>query len=160
MTAKRPSKTYFTVLFSLLTLVILILIFLTSQAPIKVKSAAPAVQPTSTPPAPKIIDRRLLGQSIDFLSVDVLAPPAGSASNKYLSVIVANSLRGPGNGLPADFYNWQDPYGFHDPSRRRTWTPTPTPQSPNPATPTPSPTTWGRYYISQPAELSDRKSVV
>jgi hypothetical protein len=69
-------------------------------------------------------------------------------------VIVANSLRGPGNGLPADFYNWQDPYGFHDPSRRRTWTPTPTPQSPNPATPTPSPTTWGRYYISQPAELS------
>jgi hypothetical protein len=63
-----------------------------------------------------IIDRRLLGQSVDKWDTEVL----NNTSRKYHSIEVATGLRGPGNALIADFYNWKDPLGLND-ARRRKW---------------------------------------
>ena len=63
----------------------------------------------------KPIDRRLLGQSIDMWQTGILT---NTASNTYQTVEIATAVRGPGNGLIGDFYDWKDPLGIGD-SRRR-----------------------------------------
>ena len=62
----------------------------------------------------KLIDRRLLGQTVDGWNTTVLTNP----SETYQTIEIATAVRGPANGLYADFYHWEDPLGIGD-SRRR-----------------------------------------